>query len=74
MARDAHLLLQADPGRAEEVAAHLNAHPGVTEAIVTSGAYDVIARVDLDQQDLPHVLLHARRAPGLCGVRVCQPS
>jgi hypothetical protein len=70
----AHLLLQVDPGRAQEVAAFVAALPAVTEAAVTSGAYDVIVRLDLTTVDLPHVLVQARRAPGLCGVRVCRPA
>lgn len=69
----AHLLLQADPGRAEEVADYVAALPDVTEAAVTSGPYDVIARVDLTDDRLPHVLMLTKRAPGLSGVRVCRP-
>ena len=68
----AHLLLQADPGRADDVATYLGTLDAVTEAAVTSGPYDVIARVDLSEQDLAHVLVLARRAPGLARVCVCQ--
>lgn len=70
----AHLLLQADPGRADEVASFVATLPAVTETAVTSGAYDVIARVDLTGEDLSRVLVQARRAPGLCDVRVCRPA
>lgn len=68
----AHLLLQVEPGRAQEVAAFLAALPGTCETAVTSGAYDVIVRIDLDEPDLSHVVVQARRAPGLSGLRVCR--
>lgn len=70
----AHLLLQADPGRAAEVASYVATLPAVTETAVTSGPYDVIAVVDLRDGDLSRVVLSARRAPGLSGVRVCRPA
>lgn len=70
----AHLLLQADPGRADEVASFVATLPSVTETAVTSGPYDVIAVVDLRDDDLSRVVVQARRAPGLTGVRVCRPS
>ncbi len=66
------LLVQADPGRAEEVAAFVAGLPSVTEAAVTSGPYDVIARVDLDGVELARLVGLARRAPGSCDVRVCR--
>lgn len=74
LSRCAHLLLQVDSGRAAEVARYLSALPAVAEAAVTSGPYDVIARVDLTRHELSGVLAHARRAPGLAGVRVCHPA
>ena len=74
MSRSAHLLLQADPGRADEVASFVATLASVTETAVTTGAYDVIVRVDLTTETLSHVLVQARRAPGLCGVRVCRPA
>ena len=70
----AHLLLQADPGRAEEVASYVADLPSVTQAAVTSGPYDVIALVDLAGDDLSRVVVQAKRAPGLSGVRVCRPA
>ena len=72
----AHLLLQADPGRADEVAQFVADLPSVCETAVTSGPYDVIARVDVDEDghDLARVVVSARRAPGLCAVRVCRPA
>ena len=66
------LLLQADPGRADEVASFVAGLPSVTEAAVTSGPYDVIARIDLTHEALARVVRLARRAPGLCDLRVCR--
>lgn len=73
-ASHAHLLLQADPGRADEVASFVAELPSVVETAVTSGPYDVIARVELTGDDLAKVVVLARRAPGLCAVRVCRPA
>ena len=70
----AHLLLQVDPGRADEVASYVATLPSVTTAAVTSGPYDVIAVVDLTDGALDRTVAQARRAPGLCGVRVCRPA
>ncbi len=70
----AHLLLQADPGRADDVASFVATLRSVTETAVTSGPYDVIARVDLSGGDLSRVLVEARRAPGLARVCVCRPA
>lgn len=74
MTAHAHLLLQAEVGRAEEVAAFVQQAPSVMLAAVTSGAYDVIAVVDLTDDGLDRALARARRAPGLQGVRVCRPA
>ncbi len=74
LARCAHLLLQVDAGRAPEVARYLSALPEIAEAAVTSGPYDVIALVDVTRYELSGALAHARRAPGLAGVRVCRPA
>ena len=73
-AAHAHLLLQADPGRADEVASFVADLPSVTETVVTSGPYDVIAVVDLRGEELSRVVVQAKRAPGLCAVRVCRPA
>ena len=66
------LLMQADPGRADEVASFVAGLPAVTEAAVTSGPYDVIATIDLTSAGLARVVGLARRAPGLCDLRVCR--
>ena len=70
----AHLLLQCEPGRSREVADWLTGLPAVQHAAVTGGAYDVVAVVDLSAGQLSHVLVQARRAPGLARVRVCLPA
>ena len=64
--------MQADPGRAAEVASFVSALPSVTRAAVTSGPYDVIATIDLTDEALARVVVLARRAPGLCDLRVCR--
>ena len=74
MTAHAHLLLQTEVGRADDVAAFVGAAPSVTLAAVTSGAYDVIAVGDLPDDGLAQALARARRAPGLQGVRVCRPA
>ena len=71
----AHLLLQVDPGRQEEVAAYLDALPQVTEAVVTSGPYDVIATVCVpDEHELSVTVRKARRSPGLAALRLCRQA
>jgi hypothetical protein len=67
------LLLQADPGRADDVALHLATMESVTDTAVTSGPYDVIARVCGDA-DVPRVLAEAKRAPGLARICVCRSA
>ena len=75
--RTAHatLLLQADPGRAAEVASFVSGLPSVRGTALTSGPYDVIAEVDLTDGALARrTLALTRRAPGLLRVCVCQPG
>ena len=68
----AHLLLQVDPGHAQRAADHVAAVPDVSEAVQTTGPYDVIATVVLPpDHDLSAVLRRVRSAPGLCMLRVC---
>jgi hypothetical protein len=67
------LLLQTEPGRADDVAHFMTGLDAVTEAVVTSGPYDVIAHVDLDA-DVSRVLAAVRRAPGLARLCVCRPT
>ena len=73
MAATVHLLLQADPGRAQDVASHLQGLPAVTGTAVTSGPYDVIAQVSADE-DVPRMLAAAKRAPGLARLCVCRSA
>lgn len=68
----AHLLLQAEPGRALDVAEHVAQVTHVVATSVTSGPYDVIASVDVVGEELSSVLTQARRAPGLARVCVCR--
>lgn len=67
------LLLQADPGRAAEVASHLAALPSVSDTVLTSGPYDVIAQI-ADDGDVASVLARAKKAPGLSRICVCRSS
>jgi hypothetical protein len=73
MTSSVHLLLQADPGRAEDVASHLSTLAAVTQTAVTTGPYDVIALVSPDA-DVPRVLAAAKRAPGLARLCVCRSA
>ena len=65
-----HLLLQAEPGMQASLREHVAAVPGVTEAVVTSGPYDVIARVAAGLLD--DVVAATREAPGLWLLAVCR--
>ncbi|MCU1596257.1 MAG: hypothetical protein JWO12_3649 [Frankiales bacterium] len=69
----AHLLLQADPGRANEVASYVAALQAVTGTVVTSGPYDVIATVETTE-DMSRLLAETKRAPGLSRLCVCRPA
>jgi DNA-binding Lrp family transcriptional regulator len=75
VATRAHLLLQVDPGRSQEAVTVVGALPAVTDAVVTSGPYDVIATLAVaDEDELRRVVRQARRVPGLCMLRVCRPG
>jgi hypothetical protein len=67
------MLLQADPGRASELAAYVGRITEVRSAALTSGPYDVIAQVD-NTADLEHVLTSTKRAPGLARLCVCRSA
>lgn len=67
------MLLQADPGRASELAAYVGQITEVQSAALTSGPYDVIAQVD-NAADLEHVLTSTKRAPGLARLCVCRSA
>jgi len=69
------LLLQADVGAAESVAAAVSAIPGVVAAAVTSGPYDVIGHVEPREGSDPRVVLEAvRQVGGLARLCVCRPN
>ena len=75
MGRQAHVLLQVDPGRSREAQSYLAALPTVTQATVTSGAYDVIATVEAGSDEaLGRAMVQARATPGLCVLRLCRPA
>ncbi len=69
----AHLLLQTDPGRADDVASYVATLTSVTGTVVTSGPYDVIATVE-DSDDMPRLLAETKRAPGLARLCVCRTA
>ena len=75
MGSRAHVLLQIDPGRSSEAVRYLAGLETVTEAAVTSGAYDVIATVQASSDEaLGQTVAQARRTPGLCVLRLCRPA
>lgn len=67
-----HLLLQVDPGHAPEAAQYIGALPGVVDASHTSGAYDVVATVECNAQQVQHCLSLVRRTPRLTVLRICK--
>lgn len=71
----AHALLQIDPGRSQDAVSCLSGLQTVREAVVTTGAYDVIAVVQATSDEaLGAAVAKARRTPGLCALRLCRPA
>ena len=69
------LLLQADVGAAEAVAAAVSEIPGVVGTAVTSGPYDVIGHVEHREGTDPRIVLEAvRQVGGLARLCVCRPT
>jgi hypothetical protein len=69
----AHLLLQADPGTAGALRDHVAAIPGVVSAEGTTGAFDAVAQVAVeDEAELQRVLSATRIAPGLARICLCR--
>ena len=67
------LLLQADVGAAESVAAAVSQIPGVVCTAVTSGPYDVIGHVERDDEGGSGKVLDAvRQIEGLARLCVCR--
>lgn len=61
-----YLLLLVDVGKEHSVARELKKLPGVTEAQVVYGEFDVVARVELgDVSLLDETVTMARRLPGV---------
>jgi len=61
-----YLLLLVDVGKEHSVAKELGKLPGVTEAQVVYGEFDVVARVELsDVSLLDETVTMARRLPGV---------
>ncbi len=75
MGRQAHVLLQVDPGRSQEAFQYVSALPTVTDVAMTSGPYDVIATVEASSDEaVGRAVAQARRTPGLCVLQLCRPS
>lgn len=67
---DVFILVQTEPGKAAHIAEQLRSVEGVTEAVLVSGPYDVIARarvLDLEHLDAL-VSGHLRAMEGLLRV------
>jgi len=72
--RQAHVLLQVDPGRSHEAYQYVSALPAVTVVAMTSGPYDVIATVEAASDEaVGRAVAQARKAPGLCVLQLCRP-
>ena len=69
----AHLLLQADPGTGEALVAHVAEIPGVVQASATTGPFDAVAQVVVqDEAELQQVLRATRSGPGLARLCLCR--
>ena len=67
-------LIQAEPGLAAPMAQLLANMPGVYDASVTSGPYDVIAEVTPDLEHQQRIAGALRRTSGLTRLCVCRGS
>ena len=68
----AFLLIQTNPGYADQLARFIAGLPGVESVAVTSGPYDVVVEV-CDQADQQAAVSAAVRSePGLAHVWVCR--
>jgi uncharacterized protein with GYD domain len=75
MGRQAHVLLQVDPGRSQEAYQYVSALPTMTDVALTSGPYDLIATVEASSDEaVGRAVAQARRTPGLCVLQLCRPS
>ncbi len=48
---EAYVLIQTEIGKAAQVVADMNEIPGVTRAVVHTGPYDLLARVEATDMD-----------------------
>jgi DNA-binding Lrp family transcriptional regulator len=64
---DAFIFIQTEPGRAARVAEQLRSVEDVTEAVLVTGPYDVIARARVSDLDHLDALVsgHVRKMQGL---------
>jgi DNA-binding Lrp family transcriptional regulator len=61
-----YLLLLVDVGKEHSVAKELRRLPGITEALVVYGEYDVVARIELgDVMLMDETVTMARKLPGV---------
>lgn len=68
------LLMQASSGGAKELAGHVAGIPGVVDAQVTSGPYDVIGHVDVAGPVAARSVVEAvRTSKRLTRLAVCRP-
>jgi DNA-binding Lrp family transcriptional regulator len=67
---DAFILVQTEPGKAARVVEQLRSVEGLTEAVLVTGPYDVIARVRMPDLDRLDALVsgHLRKLEGLLHV------
>ncbi|MDT7548253.1 MAG: hypothetical protein QOE84_647 [Actinomycetota bacterium] len=69
----AHLLLQADPGTSSALTAYLQGVSGIVEATGTTGPFDAVAEVSVDDEvQLERVLAATKSAPGLARLCLCR--
>ena len=69
-----YFLIQTDPGHAPAVAQFVGSVPGVFDAVVTSGPYDVVAEVSPVLTQQAEIRAAVRLAPGLSRLCVCNGS
>lgn len=65
-------LIQADPGRTEDLAEFVAKIPGVYNVSVTSGPYDVVVELIHVEEHQQRIRAAVRRAPGLARLCVLQ--
>jgi hypothetical protein len=69
----AHLLIQADPGTSSALTAYLQGVAGIVEATGTTGPFDAVAQISVeDERQLQRVLVATRGAPGLARLCLCR--